>query len=69
MKGRLNLADKFSVIASILDPVGGSGDVERFLAAKKLRDGYFHAMSEAPGPQASVALLSKYLSLHLLAGS
>ena len=68
MSDKLRLADKFAVIASILDVNQAGTDLATFVRIKKVRDGFFHS----PEPGAAIlpldttqSLLRKYLGLHL----
>jgi len=68
MKDKLRLVDKFSVIASILDPTGASGDIDKFSEIKKVRDEFFHALQGGDSgfpTEATLSLFRKYLRLHV----
>lgn len=68
MADKLRLADKFGVIASILNPHEAEKDIADFNAMKKRRDDYFHALegSQDRYPTDDILRLHrKYLNLHL----
>jgi hypothetical protein len=70
MSDKYRLADKFLVIASVLDPTGAAGDAAEFRCLKKTRDGLLHALdtpSSALPTDAIQKLLLKYMKLHLAA--
>jgi hypothetical protein len=68
MNDKHRLADKFLVIAAILDSASAEKDVSDFRCLKSVRDGLFHT-SEGATSQYPVEdtqnLLRKYLDLHL----
>lgn len=68
--GRYSLADKFAIIAWILNPSCAEADVGLFRATKKDRDAIAHGdeVNEAMLPVTNVRnLLQRYLRLHALA--
>jgi hypothetical protein len=68
MRDKYRLADKFLVIASVLDPGGAADDVTEFARLKKFRDGLLHALDTPSSPlptEAVQKLLLKYIKLHL----
>ncbi len=70
MSDKYRLADKFLVIASVLDPAAAAVDAAEFNRLKKFRDGLLHALDtpQAPLPTDAVQkLLLKYMKLHLAA--
>lgn len=70
MKGKYNLADRFLVIASLLDETSADSDSVEFNGLKKLRDDLLHGqeVDERTLPNAEVQyLLRKYLRLHIQA--
>ena len=72
MRDKLRLADKFGVMASILDPDGAAADIATFNTVKKNRDAFFHALNgdRATFPvEDAIRLYRKYLTLHLDRGS
>ena len=67
MSDKYRIADKFLVIASILDADAASSDSDEFRRLKKIRDDLLHAL-EAPSnfpTEAAQKLLLKYMALHL----
>ena len=68
MRDKYRLADKFIVIASVLDSVAATKDSEEFGRLKKIRDEVFHNESRSPSlpTEAIQRLLLKYMKLHLL---
>lgn len=70
MSDKYRLADKFLVIASVLDPATAAGDAAEFGRLKKLRDGLLHALdTSSPLPTDAIQmLLLKYMRLHLIGG-
>lgn len=70
MSDKYRLADKFLVIASVLDPATAAGDAAEFGRLKKLRDGLLHALdtSSLLPTDAIQKLLLKYMRLHLTGG-
>lgn len=70
MSDKYRLADKFLVIASVLDPTAAASDATEFSRLKKFRDGLLHALDtpREPLPTDGVQkLLLKYMKLHLVA--
>lgn len=70
MSDKYRLADKFLVIASVLDPGTATDDADEFTRLKKLRDGLLHALDTPQSPlptEAAQKLLLKYMKLHLVA--
>lgn len=68
MKDKYRLADKFSIMASELDPANADQDLVSFMNLKKVRDAFFHTLSTSPDElpgEATRRLLRKYLTLHL----
>ena len=68
MSDKYRLADKFLVIASVLDSGGAADDATEFGRLKKFRDGLFHALDTPLSPlptEAVQKLLLKYMKLHL----
>ncbi len=69
MSDKYRLADKFLVIASVLDPGAATDDAAEFSRLKKLRDSLLHALDtpQTPLPTEAVQkLLLKYMKLHLV---
>ena len=67
MSDKYRLADKFLVIASVLDPGGADDDDREFRRLKKFRDGLLHALDTHSSPLPTEAvqnLLLKYMRLH-----
>ena len=67
MRDKYRLADKFLVIASVLDSDAAAMDIDEFRRLKGIRDSLLHAL-ETPAhlPTESVQkLLLKYMTLHL----
>lgn len=67
MSDKYRLADKFLVIASVLDADAAATDAEEFRRLKGIRDSLLHAL-ETPAhlpTEAVQKLLLKYLTLHL----
>jgi hypothetical protein len=67
MSDKYRVADKFVVIASVLDPECAEADAEEFLRLKKIRDNLLHALdtpAHLPTEQIQKLLL-KYLGLHV----
>jgi hypothetical protein len=72
MKDKYRLADKFLIIASILDPVRAATDEKEFRRLKKVRDGLLHVLDMPTEPlptEAAQSLLLKFMGLHLRAPS
>lgn len=70
MKGKYSLADRFLVIASLLDETSAETDSVEFLELKNVRDDLLHGqeVDERTLPSAEVQyLLRKYLRLHIQA--
>jgi hypothetical protein len=70
MSDKYRLADKFLIIASVLDPDSASEDDKEFRRLNKLRNDLLHALDtpDAPLPKESIQkLLLKYMKRHLLA--
>jgi hypothetical protein len=70
MSDKYRLADKFLVIASVLDPDAATNDAKEFRRLKKFRDELLHAVdtpSSALPTDAVQKLVLKYMKLHLLA--
>jgi hypothetical protein len=70
MSDKYRLADKFLVIASVLDSAAATEDAKEFRRLKKLRDGLLHALdtpSSVLPTEAVQKLILKYMKLHLLA--
>ncbi|WP_010161218.1 hypothetical protein [Sphingomonas sp. PAMC 26617] len=68
MKDKYRLADKFSIMASVLDPEMADEDVEAFNNLKKVRDVFFHTLTSSPADlpaDATRQMLRKFLRLHL----
>jgi hypothetical protein len=67
MRDKYRLADKFLIIASVLDADAAASDAEEFARLKKIRDDLLHALEtpEHLPTEAAQKLLLKYLSLHL----
>lgn len=69
MKDKYRLADKFLIIASVLDPDNAAKDTDKFVGLKKVRDGLLHALDTPSSPlpiDAIQNLLLKYMKLHLI---
>jgi hypothetical protein len=70
MSDKYRLADKFLIIASVLDSQAATDDTQEFIRLKKFRDGLFHALDT---PTSSLLtddvqkLLLKFMKLHLTA--
>jgi hypothetical protein len=70
MSDKYRLADKFLVIASVLDSGAAANDAREFGGLKKFRDGLLHALDTPSLPlptEAVQKLLLKYMKLHLSA--
>jgi len=70
MSDKYRLADKFLVIASVLDSAAATEDAKEFRRLKKFRDGLLHALdtpSSVLPTEAVQKLILKYMKLHLLA--
>jgi hypothetical protein len=68
MSDKYRLADKFLVIASVLDSSAAADDVTEFGRLKKFRDGLLHALDTPSSPLPTDAvqkLLLKYMKLHI----
>jgi hypothetical protein len=68
MRDKYRLADKFLVIASVLDSGGAADDATEFGRLKKFRDGLFHTLDTPLSPlptEAVQKLLLKYMKLHV----
>jgi hypothetical protein len=67
MGERYRVADKFVVIASVLDPEHATAEIEEFRKLKGVRDDLLHALDTQPElPTEDVQkLLMKYLRLHV----
>jgi hypothetical protein len=68
MSDKYRLADKFLVIASVLDSAAAADDAAEFDRLKKFRDNLLHALDvpSSPLPTESVQkLILKYMKLHL----
>ena len=68
MSDKYRLADKFLVIAAVLDSGAAAEDAAEFVRLKKFRDSLLHAleMPSSPLPTESVQkLMMKYMKLHL----
>lgn len=67
MKDKYNLADKFLIIASVLDDAAADTDAAEFRRLKKIRDQLLHALDSPPHLpiEATQRLLLKYMKLHL----
>lgn len=72
MNDKYRLADKFVVIASVLDSAGAKVDYLEFSKIKKVRDGLLHAL-DSPLSALPIGivqnLLLKYVKLHLAHGA
>ena len=71
MSDKYRLADKFLIIASVLDPEGAADNAREFANLKKFRDGLLHAL-DTPSllslPTDAVHnLVLKFMKLHLSA--
>jgi hypothetical protein len=69
MRDKYRLADKFLVVASVLDPDTATDDAKEFRRLKKFRDELLHALNTPSSTLPTVAvqkLLLKYMKLHLL---
>jgi hypothetical protein len=71
MSNKYRLADKFLIIASVLDPEGAADNAREFANLKKFRDGLLHAL-DTPSllsfPTDAVHnLVLKFMKLHLSA--
>jgi hypothetical protein len=67
MSDKYRLADKFLIIASVLDPSAAGTDADEFRKLKRVRDDLLHGL-ETPAhlpTEAVQKLLLKYLTLHL----
>ena len=68
MSDKYRLADKFLVIAAILDPMEAANDTEKFKELRLARDSFFHAqkldVSRLP-VEGTQKLLQKYMKLHI----
>jgi len=72
MSGRYRLKDKFIVVSASLDPDHAGADLTEFEMLKKLRDGLSHGDEvgdDALPLEATVAILRKYLALHVNANA
>jgi hypothetical protein len=72
MNDKYRLADKFLIIASILDPDRAATDQKEFRRLKKVRDGLLHVLDMPAEPlpiEAAQSLLLKFMGLHLRAPS
>jgi hypothetical protein len=68
MKSKYRLMDKFTMMATALDPTAAKDDAETFKGIKDNRDRFFHAMKTDPNSlpvDSARRLLRKYLRLHL----
>jgi hypothetical protein len=70
MSDKYRLADKFLIIASVLDPNGAADSAKEFVNLKKFRDSLLHAL-DTPSllllPTGAVQnLVLKFMKLHLL---
>lgn len=68
MSDKYRLADKFLVVASVLDSAVAAADATEFARLKKFRDGLLHALDTPLSPlptEAVQKLLLKYMKLHL----
>ena len=70
MSDKYRLADKFLVIASVLDSAAAADDCAEFMRLKQFRDGLLHALDNPASPLPTDAvqkLVLKYMKLHLSA--
>jgi hypothetical protein len=70
MTDKYRLADKFLIIASVLDSQAATDDAKEFVRLKKFRDGLFHALDSPTSslPTDDVQkLLLKFMKLHFTA--
>ena len=67
MRDKYRLADKFLIIASVLDADGADTDAAAFRGLKETRDSLFHALDTPANLPTEVIqkLLLKYMKLHL----
>lgn len=72
MSDKYRLADKFLVIASVLDAAAAQADATEFRRLKKIRDELLHVLDVPPGslPREAVQrLLVKFMKLHFDVGA
>ncbi len=68
MSDKYGLANKFLIVASVLDPSAATEDATEFGRLKKIRDDLLHALISPAGPlptNGAQKLLLKYMKLHL----
>jgi hypothetical protein len=67
MSDKYRIADKFLIVASVLDPDAAAKDGEEFRRLKKVRDDLLHALDTPTHlpTEAVQTLLLKYMRLHL----
>ena len=67
MSDKYRLADKFLIIASVLDATAAATDAAEFRNLKAVRDGLLHALEtpEHLPTEAVQRLLFKYMLLHI----
>lgn len=67
MHDKYRLADKFLIIAAVLDPEAATADAQDFRRLKKTRDDLLHALETPPQlpTEAVQKLLLKYIKRHL----